>query len=44
MNGPFQVPTFSTSGGGSSTFQYDSAKVQSALATPGLRVVGVVEK
>jgi hypothetical protein len=43
-SGPFQVPTFSTSGGGSSNLQYDSAKVQSALNTQPLRVLGIAEK
>ena len=43
-NGPFQVPTFDTNGGGNSTFQFDSVAVQNALATPALRVLGIVEK
>lgn len=43
-SGPFQVPAFDTNGGGNSTFQFDSVAVRNALATPPLRVLGIVEK
>lgn len=42
-NGPFLAPTFSTSGGGNSTMQYDSSAVRSALNVAGPRVLGVHE-
>ncbi len=41
---PFLAPTFQTNGGGNSTVQYDSVKVDNALKLLGIRVRGVQEK
>jgi hypothetical protein len=41
---PFLSPTFQTNGGGNSTVQYDSVKVDNALKVLGFRVFGVQEK
>lgn len=42
-NGPFLAPTFSTSGGGYSTMQYDSSAVRAALNVVGPKVLCVHE-
>jgi hypothetical protein len=43
--GDFLAPTFSTNGGGNSTIQYNSTAVGEATTlTPGILVLGVVEK
>ncbi|HEX8773029.1 MAG TPA: pilus assembly PilX N-terminal domain-containing protein [Pyrinomonadaceae bacterium] len=43
--GDFEAPSFITSGGGSSRFQYNSAIINSALSSvPSYTVAGVVEK
>jgi len=41
--GNFLAPTFSSSGSGTSTIQYDSAWVQNALASTGPRVTAIGE-
>ena len=41
--GDFLAPTFSSSGSGTSTIQYDSSWVRRALGTPGPRVVAIGE-
>ena len=42
-NGPFLSPTYDMNGGGNSTTQYDSNKVDQALSVVGLRSMGVRE-
>ena len=42
--GGFGAPTFTTSGGGNSTLQYDSRAIETARALGGYPVIGVVEK
>lgn len=41
--GGFQAPTFSTSGGGNATLQYDSNAVRQALNVTGPRIMGIHE-
>src|SRR5260370_276054 len=43
LSHPFLSPTYNMNGGGSSTTQYDSAQVDSALGLGGLRSMGVRE-